>query len=136
MKIFMVAFVVAALGACVEEEEGSPTMRPGEDCMNCHGAGGEPQFSVAGTVFTASDAPASGGMSDATIVIEDAAGQVLRLTSNRAGNFYSRAKAAFPIKASIERNGTTISMVSTVTSGSCGSCHEAPGSPGRVFMTP
>ncbi len=111
-------------------------MRPGDDCMQCHDSGGEPAFSVAGTVFTSATASSTDGMSDATVVITDSAGMTVRLTTNSVGNFYSSAALTFPIRASIERAGGTTTMAEQVSTGSCASCHESAGSPGRVFVNP
>jgi hypothetical protein len=117
------------LSACIPDN--GPLMRPGEDCMACHGGTGSlPQaertrhaktWTVAGTVFEASDTAA--GVEGAEIEIVDADGFSFALRSNLAGNFYSRESVRLPLKACIARGGATICQQSEVTSGACNSCH-------------
>lgn len=133
----MVIFCVTACGVGGRDgdDDGAtgPTMRPGENCKSCHG------FSVAGTVFGDAGAAASEGIENASIILKDADGVSLTLTSNSAGNFYSNKSLKFPLVAQITRNGVTKTMTQGVTSGGCATCHASPpgsGAPGRLFVAP
>ena len=78
---------------------GVPVMQPGADCMQCHRSGGngaERVWTAAGTVFPRPDAcPLDGGPGCLTgvqgvqVLLTDANGQQLTLTTNSAGNFYT-----------------------------------------------
>ncbi len=123
-------------------DDGSSQMDPGEACIACHDqSGGEaPHFSVAGTVYPTGHEPnlCDGVAGNATVVITDANSAVYNLTVNSAGNFYSRATMAFPIRAKVVVGGQERDMASTQTSGDCNSCHTQNGAslaPGRI-VTP
>lgn len=125
-----------------------PLMLPGENCLECHGGtllAGEPPtvpdprvappWTVAGTVFSAPDAPASGGLEGALVQLTDADGIELTLVTNRAGNFYTTAPLRFPLQASVEHLGVSAGMERDVPYGGCNSCHRLPPrqlAPGRV----
>ncbi len=72
--------VALALGACIPEEE--PLMRPGSDCMACHGGSGARTWTIAGTVY---DTTGSVGLLGANVNITDANGWSFTLRSNLAG---------------------------------------------------
>ena len=127
MKLPLLAVLLCA---CVPDN--GPLMRPGEDCMACHGESGgslppgerrrhAKDWTVAGTVFDQAN-PAA-GIEGAEIAITDANGFHFTLTSNEAGNFYVRNDVTLPLNACVSRNGTTVCQQSPVTSGSCNSCH-------------
>ena len=126
----MKPLLLAAL-ACACVPDNGPLMRPGEDCMACHGGTGSlpagerrrhaRDWTVAGTVFDPADTAV--GIEGAEIEITDANGFRFTLTSNEAGNFYVRNQVTLPLAACISRNGTTVCQQSPVTSGSCNSCH-------------
>lgn len=112
-------------------------MRPGENCLVCHdGSDREaPKFTVAGTAFASSNAAATAGLGDVTVIITDTNGTETRLTTNAAGNFYTSKAITAPFTAAVERNGQRIEMQSA-QSGDCASCHANPpagGAPGRVY---
>jgi hypothetical protein len=107
--------------------EGSPTMRPGEDCLSCH-ASGDKIFTAAGTVFDSSSA----GVSGVSVVITDSNGTKVTMTSNSAGNFYTSQALAFPAAIELQYNGTTVQMGSQPGKGGCNSCHSGSGSLGRI----
>jgi hypothetical protein len=90
-----------------------PLMRPGEDCLSCHG------FSAAGTVFSG-----GAGASGVTVTVGGVA-----LASNAAGNFFTQSPITFPAKVSVARNGVTIDMPTPAPSGACNGCHGAAGTP-------
>ncbi len=123
------AAIAVALSACVPDN--GPLMRPGEDCMACHGGVGSlppgervrhaKAWTVAGTVFDAADANL--GAEGAQVQITDASGWSFSLRANLAGNFYTREGVQFPLRACVERNRVTTCQQSPVTSGTCNSCH-------------
>ena len=84
------AALALALAGCVSEE--GPMMKPGSDCMECHGGGEEEArpWTVAGTIA---------GVRGAHITITDANGWSFTLRSNDAGNFYTAEPVAFPLVA-------------------------------------
>ena len=115
----------------------SEQMRPGTDCISCHAREGEgPQYTVAGTVMGGlGDTDDCQGVSDVTVRITDADGQVSDLVTNAAGNFYLRGTVAFPYTATLVRGGTEVSMVTAQSNGNCMACHTAEGAagaPGRI----
>lgn len=122
---------LALLTACGggEDHEGA-TMRPGENCLasGCHSG----QFSVAGTVFATPNATASEGLANVTVLVTDANGVVDTLTSNAAGNFYSRAALALPLRSvAVVRDGVRTPMAGR-PDGACASCHALGSATGAV----
>ncbi len=121
-------------------DRGSSSMHPGGACISCHaGSGGEaPAYAIAGTVYPTAHEPTDcNGAGGTTVVIVDAAGQTLNLTTNAAGNFYSNARLTLPYHAKIVSNGKERAMVASQTSGDCNSCHTvsgANGAPGRLML--
>ncbi|BDG10004.1 hypothetical protein [Anaeromyxobacter paludicola] len=124
---------LAALAACTPEN--GPTMRPGEDCLRCHGGspasgGGEEEratpWSLAGTVYAAPGADASAGIEGAAVQVTDANGFAFTLTSNLVGNFYSAETVAFPIRVCVARGGAVRCMESPSPHGACNACHALP----------
>jgi len=115
-----------------------PLMRPGENCMGCHTGGRAPRFQIAGTVFECGEAGSHDGVAGVDVVVRSPAGEeVLRLTTNEAGNFYSRESLPEGFRVSLERGDTVRSMGSTPPRGACNSCHRLPpenGAPGRLFI--
>lgn len=106
----------------------------GDACQRCHDGrdGDAPLWSLGGTLFDglASTTPVSG----ATIVVDDAAGQHLELTTARNGNFWTATPLTFPITVAASRCPSTLPMVSPVaTPGDCnaGGCHD---SDYRIFL--
>lgn len=122
-------------------DEGDKKMHPGVACMECHLAErrrGEdaPSYTAAGTVFpTLREPDDCNGASAATIEIIDANGKIVTLTSNSAGNFYTRAALTMPIRARVTSGDVVREMLTPVNSGDCNSCHTQEGAenaPGRV----
>lgn len=115
----------------------SPLMHPGRDCIACHASGGEgPRFTIAGTVHAAIDDPDDCyGVPGVNVTVTDANGQAITLTTNEAGNFYSRAALVMPIHARLELAGNLNAMTFTPQVGACASCHTQTGAsnaPGRI----
>lgn len=136
MSRWLCAALLAA--GCVPEY--GPVMRPGEDCLSCHGGGTGPEegpaWSAAGTVYAASNAAPDTGLSGAFVHVTDKNGLSFTLRSNLAGNFYTSEPLAFPLqRVCVERDGLLRCMQDQVRSGSCNTCHTQPpreAAPGRL----
>ena len=122
------------------DDNGSPLMHPGSDCIGCHAGGEGPAFVVAGTVYpTLIEANDCYGTRGATVEITDANGAKYSLPTNDAGNFYLRPidapGFAFPFSAKVVVGTAENVMFAAQSSGACASCHTengANGAPGRV----
>jgi phosphatidate phosphatase APP1 len=126
---------VALFAAC---QANGPLMTPGEDCLSCHSSGRN-KFTVAGTIYSRVDALADEGRAGVDVVITDASGATLTLTTNEAGNFYADAPLTFPITAELHDGATVRHMQPNMSTGSCASCHQAlpeKGAEGRLFIAP
>jgi len=136
MKLFA---ILAALGlaSCLacgghdDDDKNNELMAPGQNCQACHGS-----FKVAGTVFGSATADTGSGLRGIQVVITDANQVDTTLTTNAAGNFYTTAALALPLKkAVLVRNGTRTEMAGPPP-GDCNRCHTLPpggGSAGRLF---
>jgi len=121
--------------------DGDALHRPGQPCLLCHGADAprpEPAFEIAGTVYDEIDSLEDEGVGGVLVIITDADGVELVVTTNSAGNFYSARQLEFPLTVSIRR-GDVVSTMQTLIwrNGSCAHCHgEKPdeASVGRVFL--
>ncbi len=114
------AVAAAALlsAGCIPDP--GPMMRPGSDCLECHGGGGGEEdavaWSVAGTF----------GHEGSTVSIRDATGWSFTLTANAAGNFYTRENVTFPLTVAVDGQP----MPGSVTYGGCNRCHGSGGDGG------
>jgi hypothetical protein len=86
-----------------------PLMAPGQDCLACHDGAQARRWTAAGTWTRPG----------ATVTLTDAGGQVVTLTSNQAGNFYTDAALVFPLVANVDG----LTMPAQVTYGGCNRCH-------------
>ncbi len=124
------SLTLAALALCACGE-GSPLMSPGEDCVACHDT-----LTVAGTVFPSASSPADAGLAGVEVLVTDAAGAQVRLTSNDAGNFFTHARVTLPLRRAEVRRGGQVLVMDGGPGGACNGCH-APGgvagAPGRLF---
>jgi hypothetical protein len=121
--------------------EESPEMHPGLNCIDCHASGEGPSFVIAGTVYMELDeADDCYGVEGAEVQITDAQGQVITLTTNKAGNFFLRSgryTLTMPIEAAVTYKGKTLPMMTTQSTGNCLLCHTAQGengAPGRIII--
>lgn len=139
MKRSILVLAAVAAGACTPDN--GPTMRPGEDCLRCHGgstatgAGDERHatpWSLAGTVYPSAGSSADAGIEGVDIQVSDAAGFTFVLHSNLVGNFYSAESVAYPLRVCVARNGATRCMEEPSENGACNSCH-TPEEAGRIF---
>lgn len=134
LSLLCALLVVVSFASCggEGEEEGSATMSPGSNCLDCH------EFTAAGTVFNRGDAPASGGVSGATVTFTDSSSpspRVVSLVTNAVGNFYTSAPLAMPFQVQISYQGNVATMADA-SSGACSGCH-SPGTmihPSRVHV--
>jgi len=136
--------IAALLGlACIPDN--GPTMRPGDDCLRCHGGHpGGPEtgpvqhatsWSLAGTVYAIAGAGPDEGVQGARVKVTDAKGFVFEVETNLVGNFYSAETVALPLIVCVERNGVTQCMEAPAPSGACNYCHTVPpnqNAPGHI----
>jgi hypothetical protein len=131
MRVLFQAGLAAALvvsAACGIPGNG-PSMQPGRNCMECHSARGEdeaPSFNAAGTVFTNLTDPVTAGVRGVRVSLTGADGREVVLRTNEAGNFYTRERLVFPLRARIEANGIARVMSLPVPDGACNRCHDVP----------
>ena len=93
------------------------TMDPGLDCIACH-----KNFSVGGTVYPTDTSPLDEGLAGVTVTIVDSAEMTLTLTTNRGGNFYSKAPIVWPADITFTL-GTRTARMLAANSGACNTCH-------------
>jgi mono/diheme cytochrome c family protein len=126
---------------------GSPTMEPGQDCMQCHapkdsipgatGQAADRTWTVAGTVFADPQARLDAGLEDAEILVTDDAGTALTLLSNEAGNFYTGETLVPPLHVQVQFGAHRMRMVESPPLGfSCNACHTANPVAVGSFTTP
>jgi hypothetical protein len=110
------------LAGCGVPEHG-PMMKPGEDCLSCHGSGADRHWYAAGTVYADPRAAAGDGIQGAEVVITDANKRTISLKTNGAGNFYTAETLVFPATVEVRRNGKVNQMPTQPPQGGCNSCH-------------
>jgi hypothetical protein len=122
--------VALLLAACVPEE--GPLMAPNQDCLRCHGGGGDARaWTVAGTF----------GGRGSRVAITDANGWSFTLHAAENGNFYTAEKVVFPLRVSVD--GRPMAKKDTgevilLKYGGCNVCHGPGGAvlPMDEFMAP
>jgi hypothetical protein len=112
--------VLLLVGCGVPEH--SPMMKPGEDCLRCHGSGSLHWY-AAGTVYADPQAAAGDGIQGAEVVITDANQRTISLKTNGAGNFYTAETLVFPANVEVRRKGKVNQMPTQAPQGGCNSCH-------------
>lgn len=120
------------------DRQASSLMHPGRACAACHGSEpGAPVLSIAGTIYPAlHETDDCYGDKAVTVEITDAAGRLVRLTSNDYGNFLSNATLTMPIRARVLFDGRVREMAGAQPTGDCNACHTeqgASGAPGRIL---
>ncbi|GEJ59329.1 hypothetical protein [Anaeromyxobacter diazotrophicus] len=133
---------ILAAAACSDPNDPKALRNLGEECVGCHTPGkkaGRWPFTAGGTVYrTAGDDPAP-GLEGVQVTIEDARGKVVRLSTNRAGNFWTSEPLAFPVAVELQREGAERKASvrrGPCASGECDACHARPGkhgAPGRLY---
>ena len=137
MRHLPIAVLAATLllSACGESEDEGPEMMPGSDCLSCH-TGGEPgRFTAAGTIYPGGTAGAGLGRETVTQT-GSGGGQVVTLTTNAVGNFYTGAALTPPISVSLSGNGGSVDRPAH-NGGACGACHQqgnGAGAPMRAHV--
>jgi mono/diheme cytochrome c family protein len=99
-------------------------------------------YTIAGTVYPTVREPndcngVNGPAAAIQVVVTDAAGRVLTLPVNAAGNFFTNAAVTFPFHARVVRGGAVRMMIAAQSSGNCNGCHTtdgANGAPGRIVV--
>jgi hypothetical protein len=118
-------------------------MRPGDNCLRCHREERTdypeaPVWSAAGTVFPGPDSPPGDGVPGVEVhLLEADGGELLVLTTNGAGNFYTARALPDGFRVALVYEGERIEMPCNPPSGGCAACHNAPpigGAPGRLFI--
>jgi hypothetical protein len=74
---------------------GAGLHHPGENCSNCHTRGGEAEsylFTMSGTLY--SDRAGRSVLKGGEVIMEDREGNIISMTSNPAGNFWTYASLA------------------------------------------
>jgi hypothetical protein len=116
----------------------SPLMHPGLPCIGCHASGEGPRFRIAGTVYPTGHEPDDcDGAAAAAVEVTDASGAITTLPVNAAGNFFSSAAFAFPIRVAVVAGGTRRAMAGSPPTGDCNTCHTRDGAnlaPGRIAL--
>lgn len=91
----------------------------GEDCGICHTPGGKAGnfvFTIGGTVYE--DRTARRTLKGAEIILQDAKGNVISMTSNKEGNFWTFAPIASN-PCTISSHGSTTDYLYTIVNGAC-----------------
>lgn len=128
-SFLLISLTISTAGCGLfEDEEGSATHNPGQNCIECHG------FSYAGTIYN--DADGTSAVDGATITIIQADGRELVLMSNSAGNFFTSAgNPSSGFDVSVTDGTNTREKRDVVTSGACNQsgCHTVSDQ-GRVYL--
>jgi cytochrome c553 len=115
---FVAAAAIAAV-ACGNPDtkdrgDARALMAPGQDCSVCH------DFTAAGTVFGV------GGVADPDVLVVLGPEQ---LTTNAAGNFFTRSAIPFPVVPELVRGGVVRRMAQPISIGACNRCHGTGSAP-------
>ncbi len=120
-----------ACGGHEDDDKNNALMAPGQNCQACHAP-----FTVAGTVFGTASADTGTGLAGISVILTDANQVDTTLTTNAAGNFFTSAALALPLKkTAVVRNGQRTEM-GAAPEGACNHCHALPpsgGAPGRIY---
>lgn len=104
--------------------------KDGQDCMNCHVAGGEGEgwFTVAGTVY---DSTGNSTIPGSSVYLYSGPGGtgelVATVETDLKGNFYTTEDLDFGngLYTRVTGETSTTDMMSKIMTGSCNSCHGA-----------
>lgn len=118
-------------------------MNPGRACIGCHtNFAGRPILQIGGTVYeTLNEVDRCYGTQvPAYVVVKDATGRSVTLTTGATGNFTLSSNVTplvYPISVKVVRNGKENAMLSNPPHGDCNACHTENGkngAPGRILM--
>jgi mono/diheme cytochrome c family protein len=118
----------------------NPRMLPGRVCQACHVAGGQAAsliWTASGTVYSRADAKCNeAGIEGVTVELLDDKDRVMvRLTTNRVGNFFTAEPLGAALRARLSKDGKTANMMGLQPTGACAGCHNPTGTaPGRLFL--
>jgi mono/diheme cytochrome c family protein len=102
-------------------------MRPGQNCIRCHKAGGEAAskpWTAGGTIFEDVRDDVCSGVNGVDVVfLDEQFIEIGRVTSNDAGNFYTDMPLPPGFRVAVERGGRRITMPEAPAAGSCNACH-------------
>ena len=103
---------------------GGDNMLPGTDCIACHTEGGHANtvFTIAGTVLSSATCPEP--VEGVEVLVTDAEGTDLTLTTGPLGNVWTDEPLEPPFLFGVRMNGEVLEMEDEVESGSCNWCHE------------
>jgi hypothetical protein len=113
-----------------------PNHNVGQACLQCHDdnlSDGAPTFSIGGTLY---DGPSGNNpVAGATIIVEDASGAVVKLSTAANGNFYAGGALTLPVHVKATQCPKTRTMQQQSV-GDCnqGGCHGPGDTQGRVFL--
>jgi hypothetical protein len=132
---------VAALGPEDPKIPVGPLHRAGQPCMLCHDLGEDATaFNLAGTVYR--DNVSATPLTDAEVLVVDAAANHFTAHTNCFGNFYVGAtgfEPVWPFWVTIRQGANDSAMGSPVhRERSCAACHFNPAGPrtaGQVYLT-
>jgi hypothetical protein len=116
----------------------SSRMNPGKACLGCHTKlTGAPILQIGGTVYPSLHEPdmCFGVQASAYVVVKDATGRSVTLSTGATGNFTLSTKVAtltYPISVKVVRNGKERVMVGSPPHGDCNACHSAVGDKGAA----
>ncbi len=118
-------------------------MNPGRACLGCHTSfAGRPILQIAGTVYETLHEvdKCYGTQVPAYVVVKDATGRSVTLTTGATGNFTLSTNVAplvYPISVKVVRNGKENPMLGSPPHGDCNACHTESGkngAPGRIVL--
>ncbi|MDB4983104.1 MAG: uncharacterized protein JWM82_3856 [Myxococcales bacterium] len=132
---------VEALGPEDPKVPVGPLHRAGQPCMLCHDLGQDaPPFNIAGTVYR--DNLTATPLTDADVLLVDAAANHFTARTNCVGNFYVRVdefEPVWPFWVTIRQGANDSAMGSPIhRERSCAACHFNPAGPrtaGQVYLT-
>lgn len=113
---------------------GTGTHNAGEDCGICHrpnGKAGAYLFTIAGTIYE--DRAARKSLQGAEVILEDYNGNVLSMTTNEVGNFWTFAPLASNPCAVANHGGATTILYTLDADGKCVS-NDPTGSDSRAWQ--
>jgi len=136
--LLLPVFITLFLAACGDENEdedddtytsingGQSSHNTGQNCLRCHNAGGEPVFTVAGTVYQKQDLTSP--LPNVKIEFHsgpNASGNLIHtIEVDALGNFYTTNAISWGSGLYVSVTGTTTTSMSfTITEGQCGRCH-------------
>ncbi len=133
-------------GQINDDDDFEELMYPGRDCIGCHLDENDkdedeaPIYTAAGTVMPHLHyEDHCEGVEGVVVEITGADGEIVRLVSNRVGNFFTRRRIATPYTARVVTADSERLMTTPQHDLNCANCHTARGdeeAPGRIIPPP